>query len=95
MDGRRTVMINEKKNYRNIFAELGYDSKEIEKRVRECFENIFYGPEGERLYYDVGDDMGFITDTGNNDVRTEGMSYAMMMCVQMDDKEKFDRVWKC
>lgn len=94
MDGRRTVMINEKKNYRNIFAELGYDSKEIEKRVRECFENIFYGPEGERLYYDVGDDMGFITDTGNNDVRTEGMSYAMMMCVQMDDKEKFDRVWK-
>lgn len=33
-------------------------------------------------------------DTGNNDVRTEGMSYGMMMAVQMDDKEIFDRLWK-
>ncbi|MCQ2495026.1 MAG: glycosyl hydrolase family 8 [Lachnospiraceae bacterium] len=86
--------MKEKKEYRNIFAELGYDKEEIEKRVRDTFNNIFYGPEGERLYYDVDDDMGFITDTGNDDVRTEGQSYAMMMCVQMNDKEKFDRIWK-
>lgn len=86
--------MKEKKEYRNIFAELGYDRTEIEQKVRDTFNNIFYGPEGERLYYDVGEDMGFITDTGNDDVRTEGQSYAMMMCVQMDDREKFDRIWK-
>ena len=33
-------------------------------------------------------------DTGNHDARTEGMSYGMMMCVQMDKKEEFDRLWK-
>lgn len=87
-------MNRSKTEYRNIFAELGYDEAQIQKKVRDCFENIFYGPEDQRLYFDVGDDMGYITDTGNDDVRTEGMSYAMMMCVQMDDKEKFDRVWK-
>ncbi len=83
-----------KTEYRNIFAELGYDDAQIKKKVRECFDNIFFGPEDQRLYFDVGDDMGYITDTGNNDVRTEGMSYAMMMSVQMDEKEIFDRVWK-
>ena len=79
--------------YRNIFKELGYDENEIDKKVRECFDTIYNGPEGIRFYENVGDDMGYITDTGNNDVRTEGMSYAMMVCVQMDEKEKFDRIW--
>lgn len=81
-------------NYRNFFVEAGFSEDEVQKRVRECFDTIFNGPEGVRFYYDVEDDMGYITDTGNNDVRTEGMSYAMMMCVQMNEKEKFDRLWK-
>ena len=38
--------------------------------------------------------MAYIEDTGNHDARTEGMSYGMMMCVQMDRKEEFDRLWK-
>ncbi len=38
--------------------------------------------------------MGYIVDTGNIDARTEGMSYGMMMCVQTDHKEEFDRIWK-
>ena len=37
--------------------------------------------------------MGYMVNTGNNDVRTEGMSYAMM-AVQMDNKDVFDRLWK-
>ena len=38
--------------------------------------------------------MGYVVDTGNNDIRTEGMSYAMMASVQLDEKETFDRIWK-
>ena len=79
--------------YRNLFAEAGIPEEEVAKRVRECFDIIYNGPEGVRFYENVGDDMGYITDTGNDDVRTEGMSYAMMVCVQMDEKEKFDRIW--
>ena len=79
--------------YRNLFAEAGIPEEEVAKRVRECFDTIYNGPEGVRFYENVGDDMGYITDTGNDDVRTEGMSYAMMVCVQMNEKEKFDRIW--
>ena len=38
--------------------------------------------------------MGYFEDTGNHDARTEGTSYGMMMCVQLDWKEEFDRFWK-
>jgi oligosaccharide reducing-end xylanase len=55
---------------------------------------LFYGDEDVRIYYQLGDDMGYMLDTGNLDVRTEGMSYGMMMAVQMDKKDEFDRLWK-
>lgn len=80
--------------YRNVFAECGLPEEAIEKRVMDAFQTMFYGSEEERIYHEVGADMGYLTDTGNNDVRTEGMSYGMMMCVQLDKKEEFDRIWK-
>lgn len=81
--------------YRNLFKEFGYSDEEISKRLEEIWEQLF-NPEHEetRIYFPVGDDMGYILDTGNLDVRTEGMSYGMMMAVQMDRKDIFDRLWK-
>lgn len=80
--------------YKNVLKEYGYEEREIKEKVEATFETLFYGKDEERIYHQVGDDMGYIEDTGNHDVRTEGMSYAMMMCVQMDRKEEFDRLWK-
>jgi len=81
-------------NYRNLFAEFGYDNDLVQKRMEDIWNRIFFGEEGEKFYYEVGSDMGFVTDTGNNDVRSEGQSYAMMAAVQMNNKDVFDRVWK-
>ena len=78
--------------YRNVFAEAGFADAEIREKTERCFEEIFYG--SGRFYYESREDMAYIMDTGNHDVRTEGMSYGMMMCVQMDRKEEFDRLWK-
>ena len=83
-----------KENYRNLFVEYGYDPKEVQDKLDSFVKRYFYGAEDERIYYPVGEDMGYITDTGNDDVRTEGMSYGMMMCVQLDMQEEFDRLWK-
>ena len=80
--------------YRNVFAELGHSQEEIAQKLKDAFHTVFYGPDDEKFYFDAGDDMGYFEDTGNFDARTEGMSYAMMMCVQMDMKNEFDRVWK-
>ena len=79
--------------YRNIFKETGKSDDEIAKKIKDAVFTFFYD-ENERIYHPVGDDMGYLVDTGNNDVRTEGMSYGMMMCVQLDMKEEFDRIWK-
>lgn len=80
--------------YRNLFAEAGIAEAEIKSRRDEIFQTLFYGSKEERLFHPVGDDMGYMEDTGNHDARTEGMSYGMMMCVQMDRQEEFDRLWK-
>lgn len=83
-----------KETYRNIFAEMGIAQQQIDKRLREIRDFYFDGKDDERVYYPVGDDMAYIMDTGNNDARTEGMSYGMMLCVQLDLREAFDRLWK-
>ncbi len=82
-----------KKEYRNVFVEMGYTKEEVEKRLEEVKQFYFYNEE-HKVYFPVGDDMGYIVDTGNNDARTEGMSYGMMICVQLNMKEEFDRLWK-
>ncbi len=80
-------------NYRNIFKEIGKTDKEIEDRLKEIINTFFYDDK-ERIYHDSKDSTGYLTDTGNNDVRTEGMSYGMMICVQLNMKNEFDRIWK-
>lgn len=82
------------KTYRNLFLEMGKSQEEIDNRLQEIWNTFFYGSEDERIYHPVGDDMGYLEDTGNHDARTEGMSYGMMICVQLDKKEEFDRIWK-
>lgn len=83
----------EERIYRNIWKEIGISDAQVEERLSQLISTFFYD-EKERLYFPVGDDMAYIEDTGNNDARTEGMSYGMMLCVQLDMKEEFDRIWK-
>lgn len=78
--------------YRNVFAEMGYAQDEIDAKLQKIFYEVFFGPD--KVYFPVGDDMGYISDIKNHDVRTEGMSYGMMIAVQMDRKEIFDRLWR-
>lgn len=80
--------------YRNVLKECGYEETAITERLEQAFETIFYGTEAERFYHEAGDDMAYLEDTGNHDVRTEGMSYGMMVCVQLNKKAEFDRLWK-
>ena len=82
------------KKYKNYFKDLGISDEAVEQRLNEIKKYYFYGNDDERVYYPVGDDMAYIMDTGNTDARTEGMSYGMMICVQLDMKEEFDRIWK-
>lgn len=81
-----------KTEYRNVFAEIGIPKADVEKRLAEIKEEFFHGRDS--FYHETEDDMAYLEDTGNFDARTEGMSYGMMMCVQLGMKEEFDRIWR-
>lgn len=80
--------------YRNVFLECGYSREDIDAKLENAWETIFYGGDSYRIYYESGEDEAYILDVGHDDVRSEGMSYGMMICVQMDKQEEFDRLWK-
>jgi oligosaccharide reducing-end xylanase len=82
--------------YPNLFRDyLGKSDEEIQAKIDAAWEQLFYGDDAtERVYYPVGADMAYISDIANDDVRSEGMSYGMMIAVQLNKKEEFDRLWK-
>jgi oligosaccharide reducing-end xylanase len=83
-------------HYRNLFHELlGRTDAEIDAKVQAAWQQLFYGRDDtERVYFPVGSDQAYIADIGNGDVRSEGMSYGMMIAVQLDKRAEFDRLWK-
>ncbi|MBR6716343.1 MAG: glycoside hydrolase [Prevotella sp.] len=82
----------ETRKYRNLFVEMGYQQKDVDAKVEEVFNDVFHGTN--KVYFEVGDSMGYISDIKNHDVRTEGMSYGMMIAVQLGEKDIFDRLWR-
>jgi oligosaccharide reducing-end xylanase len=82
--------------YINLFTTLvNIDSSLVQAKVDSAFCQLFYGDDKtQRLYFPVGNDMAYIEDVLHQDVRTEGMSYGMMIAVQMNKKNEFDHLWK-
>ena len=84
------------KQYPDLFTELiGADTIQVNQKIDKAWQQLFYGSdEDERLYFPAGPDMAYIKDVLHDDVRSEGMSYGMMIAVQLDKKQEFDRLWK-
>jgi oligosaccharide reducing-end xylanase len=84
--------------YRDLFAEQGHSSAETKAKLDKAFQQLFHGDgQEERIYFETGANdngpLAYITDWANNDARSEGMSYGMMIAVQMDKKREFDAIW--
>lgn len=86
----------------NLFVSLlGKNEEEVNERLQQVWKHFFtpsdlnrYEADDEKsVYYEVSNSTAFILDTGNNDVRSEGMSYGMMISVQLDHREQFDKLW--
>jgi len=78
--------------YRNLFLEAGYGAEEIQEKLAKAYHDVFEGPN--HVYFEMGDSMACISDLKNKDARTEGLSYGMMVAVQLDKKDVFDRLWR-
>jgi oligosaccharide reducing-end xylanase len=85
-------------HYRNLFVEADHSPQEVTAKIDSAFQELFHGdPTNEAVYYSAGSNangpLAYIYDVGNGDVRSEGMSYGMMIAVQMDKKAEFDGIW--
>lgn len=71
---------------------LGKSDEDIQTKLDQLWNHYFVN-ENNKVYYDRGNGEAYIYDTGSEDVRSEGMSYGMMICVQTNHKEQFDKLW--
>jgi oligosaccharide reducing-end xylanase len=84
--------------YRNLFAETGHSSTAIQAKIDAAYQQLFHGdPQSQAVFFSAGKNasghLAYVTDWANHDVRTEGMSYGMMIAVQMNKKDDFDALW--
>ncbi|WP_372013940.1 glycosyl hydrolase family 8 [Pseudoxanthomonas sp. 10H] len=82
----------------DLFAEAGYARAEVDARIQAAFQQLFHGDQAQQaVYYEDGGNehgpMAYIHDVNSGDVRSEGMSYGMMIAVQLDRKAEFDAIW--
>ncbi len=82
--------------HRNLFVEMGLASEaQVQEKIRAHYQQLFFGdPDYQAVMYDAGNDMAFIHAIDSNDIRSEGISYGMMIAVMMDDMPTFNRLWK-
>ncbi|GAB2771364.1 hypothetical protein HNQ93_000618 [Hymenobacter luteus] len=70
--------------YPSLLREAGYSQAAIDQKVTQAYHDVFEGPN--KVYFEVGDSMAYVSDLKNHDARTEGMSYGMMVAVQLNKK---------
>lgn len=86
-------------NYRNLLREIRPDISEgdIDRKLAGYWKSLFEGGTDQRVVYPAAatpdGPSAYVLDVGNADVRSEGMSYGMMIAVQMDRKGEFDALW--
>jgi endo-1,4-beta-D-glucanase Y len=91
-----TTSAFESGQYRNMFVEAGKSATDVSNKMTQMWNQFFVNGDAnsQKLFYPVGTDMAYILDTGNDDIRSEGMSYGMMICVQLDKQTEFNKLWK-
>ncbi len=84
--------------YRNLFVEAGVATEaQVDAKI-EALWGHYFTLGGSNSFYYAGDSnangaTAYVEDTGNRDVRSEGMSYAMMIAVQLGKKDEFKALW--
>jgi oligosaccharide reducing-end xylanase len=85
-------------HYRNLFVEAGHSPQEVTAKINASFQQLFHGdPANQAVYFTAGGNsngpLAYIWDSANRDVRSEGMSYGMMIAVQLGKRAEFDALW--
>ncbi|MEO6603626.1 MAG: glycosyl hydrolase family 8 [Polyangiaceae bacterium] len=82
-------------SYANLFVTVsGKTQAESDQKLATAWSTLFNPSGSGTIYFNgPGADESYVEDILNNDVRTEGMSYGMMVAVQLNHQTEFDRIW--
>jgi oligosaccharide reducing-end xylanase len=82
-------------SYANLFVTVsGHTQAESDAKVSQAWSSLFNPRGSGTIYFNgPGSNESYVQDIYNNDVRTEGMSYGMMISVQLNHQTEFDRLW--
>ncbi|WP_431215347.1 glycosyl hydrolase family 8 [Puia sp. P3] len=83
--------------YRNLFRENGHSEAALSVKIDSAFQQLFHGDSSQAVYFPAGSNangpLAYVSDVPHYDIRSEGMSYGMMIAVQPDRKAEFDAIW--
>ncbi|HYD42592.1 MAG TPA: glycosyl hydrolase family 8 [Anaeromyxobacter sp.] len=86
--------------YRNLFREWdpAITDAQVQAKLNQWWDSLFASTDDtKRVYYTNGTNangaLAHIRDIGNGDVRSEGMSYGMMIALQMNKQAEFNALW--
>lgn len=86
-------------HYRNLLREVRPEITEadISAKLAGYWQSLFEGDAQRRVVYPApatpDGPAAYVLDVGNADVRSEGMSYGMMIAVQMGRQAEFNALW--
>jgi len=81
-------------SYPNTFRTLaGKSESEISSKIDDAFNQLFGDVPDQAIYLPRGDDLAAIYDVFHVTARTEGMGLGMLIAVELDKQEVFDRLW--
>jgi oligosaccharide reducing-end xylanase len=82
--------------YPNAFRDdLGKSDTEIADKLASAFNQLFHGdPVTQAIYVPVaGQNQAYVLDVYHNDIRTQGIGLAMIVALELDKRDEFDRLW--
>jgi oligosaccharide reducing-end xylanase len=95
-DSKKLLPLTPPASYPNPFRDLlGQSDTAINAKLNNAFNTIFHGGPVSAIYVPVGTDQAYIEDSfHNNQIRTEGIGLGMMICVELNKQDEFDRLWR-
>ena len=95
-DSKTLLPLTPPASYPNPFRDLlGQTDAAISAKLNNAFNTIFHGSPAYAIYVPVGTDQAYIEDTyHDNEIRTEGIGLGMMICVEFNKQDEFDKLWR-
>lgn len=83
-------------SYPNAFRDLlGKSDSDIATKISDTFNQLFHGdPGNQAIFVATGTDQAYILDVLHNEIRTEGIGVGMLIAVELDKRDEFDRLWR-